>query len=418
MRRAGKTLLVLAFVLLNFAIARGAAHAAASASILGLYPAAEVPIGAKVTFTVGTSGFTNPTFYLVDSFPGGVTSAYIDSAGDFSWTPNTSEIGTHNLAVTVSDSLGDSASASQTITVDGAASVSIQPPTPGDSVSIGTPVSFSFSSSGLFNPSYTAADSFFNSSVQSSALNAGAFNWTPIAQDIGSHTITVTAKDSYGNTAAASMVITVLPAAAVSIVELAPGASLEVGKTLSFTATSTGFIGPAYAVSDAFVGISTSTITIDTKGLASWTPQYNDIGVHHITVTVSDSGSRSGTATLSIKVLPQTTAVTQAPTPYASVPAAQTAVPAVTAPPAGAQTPVTKPTSAPLKQPAAQHNGNASAPQTQTAPLLTDAGAAPATSSDPTGANVVIPSTAPVESIGGFFLNSIATFFASLFRIF
>lgn len=417
MHRAGKILFVAVCMLLGMALAGGTAYAQ-SATILGLYPAAEVPIGAKVTFTVGTSGFTNPTFYLTDSFGGGATSVNIDNAGDFSWTPNIDEVGTHNLTITVSDQAGDSASASQTITVDGVASISIASPTPGSTVSIGVPLSFLVSSSGLLNPAYTVADSFSYSSVQSADLSAsGAFNWTPVVQDIGAHTITVTAKDAYGNTATASTVITVLPTPTLTVTGLTSGMSVDIGQPLSFTATSTGFVSPTYALSDAFAGIGTSTITIGaSSGKGSWTPQYNDIGGHPITITASDGTGRSESETVVITVLQQTYAVAQTVIPATSTAPAQPATPVVPTSP-----PVNESQTATIKTNTTQttQTTKPSVAQTQTTPpvvTVSDPATASTTSSNTIGVEVTIPTTTPVESLGGFFLNGIVNFFASIVK--
>jgi len=426
MRRVVKNITFVVAVMLVFAFMQNAAYADGTASVAGLYPAAEVPIGATVTFSIITSGFTNPTYYLVDSFPGGVTSTNINSSGDFSWTPNTDDVGTHGLTITVSDPQGDSASVSQQIIVDGAASVSIQSLVPGTSVSIGTPITFSVSAYGLLNPTYTAGDSFFNSSLMQSAINtAGVFSWTPIFQDIGTHTITVTAKDVYGNSATSPTVIIVFPSATASITGLAPGTSVNAGSTLSFTATSTGFINPAYAVYDAFIGISTSTIVVGPTGTANWVPTNNDIGVHPISLVVSDSTGRSATTTVSITVLPPLpTPATQTVTPAATTSATQTT------PPAAFTTPATPPMVAPVTIPTKKTTPPSPTPQKTTAvsvPFATPALSFTATTSTNNTASttptvtletqVVIPPNTPTESMTEFFFLSTINFFVSIFKL-
>jgi hypothetical protein len=400
---------------------------AASASVGALYPAAEVPAGARVTFSMITSGFTNPTFYLTDSFPGGATSVNIDANGNFSWTPNKDDAGSHTLTVTVSDAQGDTASASQTITVDGAASLAISAPNPSAAVSIGVPVSFSVSASGLLYPAYTVSDSFSGSSMQSYALNAsGAFSWTPIAQDIGTHTVVVTAKDSYGNTASASTAITVLPSALVSVVKVAPGTTLNAGQTLTFVATTTGFINPAFAVTDSSGGtVSTSSVVIDATGNASWTPQSTDVGTHPLRIVVSDSGGRSASAALTVTVLPPLPAAptaatsstaaaspspsTAAPQPAASAPQAQQATQHAAAPSAAAQT-----------QPAPSATQDAFQ-QTQTQPAFTDSFVPnPVYVSSPSSATVTPSAAVPSapSSFGAYIVESIVTFFTSILNLF
>jgi hypothetical protein len=318
--KAGLGILLLSSVV----VPGGFARASGSASIEGLYPGDTVSIGTTVSFAVVTSGFSNPSYWVVDSFPGGVISSNINANGDLSWTPNEDDIGTHDLTITVSDASGDSAVVTQDIVV-GSPSVSIQSLTPGTSVVVGNPVSFSVSASGFTNPYYSAADSFPYSSLLYSAINsAGNFSWTPIAQDIGNHTITLTIKDNFGDTATTSQQITVLSVPTIIIQSMIPGSSVGVGQTFSFVATSTGFIDPTYTVAESSTGLSSSTVAIDpSSGNATWVPLYNDIGLHQITVSATDSSGRTATKTFNITVTPQargyvvspvTTPVSVAPT--------------------------------------------------------------------------------------------------------
>lgn len=422
MRRAAIHLIAAALFVFIFTTAQSPAYAGGSAMIVGLYPAAEVPIGAKVTFSVISTGFTNPTYYLVDSFPGGVTSANLDNLGDFSWTPNKDDVGTHSLTITVSDSAGDSASVSQQLVVDASARISIQSLAPGAAVNIGTPVSFTAVASGLLTPAYSVADLFSNSSMQSYAMaQSGAFVWTPVAQDIGTHTVIVTAKDTYGNLATSSTLITVLPSSTASITGLMPGTSVNAGQMLSFVATSTGFVNPLYAVSDSS-GTGTSTLNIDNSGKASWYPQYNDIGMHHIIVTISDSAGRSGSASLVITVLPPlpiSAAQTTTPT------SASTTKPIPLAAPAPTTSPVQKATvqaSSPQKTMATAtlQTGTANAPAT-TVTATSSTNPSPHPVVQPTTTNTFLDSStipAVPSSFGQYLLDGVVNFFVSLFKLF
>ncbi len=319
--RASAILFVLSFVV----VPGGFARASAAASVVGLYPGSTVSIGTNVSFVIQPSGFVTPTYWLVDSFPGGVTTVNINALGDFSWTPNRDEIGTHNLTITVSDATGNSATVSQQLIVNALPTVSVSSVTPGASVMIGVPVSFSISPSGLMNPRYSIADSFPYSSLRDTALNgAGVVTWTPIAQDIGTHTIVVTAQDSFGYTASTSQQIVVLAVPSLDISTISPGREVGVGEQFTLCATSTTLLHPTYTIQDAFVGLSTTTLAIDpVSGVVSWTPVYNDIGVHQISVSAVDSTGRGASTTLSIKVkpLPQgsTPPVTPTTTPASSV---------------------------------------------------------------------------------------------------
>lgn len=77
-----------------------------------------VLVGNPATFSVSASNFTNPSYSLSDSFlMATISNANINSNGIFSWTPATSDVGTHNITVYASDSYGHSANATTQIIV-------------------------------------------------------------------------------------------------------------------------------------------------------------------------------------------------------------------------------------------------------------------------------------------------------------
>jgi hypothetical protein len=91
-------------------------------------------------------------------------------------------------------------------------SVSIQSLSPGSTVTVGSNVSFTALPTGFFDPSYTVSDSFAGGTVSSSnIIPGGAFSWTPVSSDIGTHDITVTVTDPYGNNATVHQEIVVNP---------------------------------------------------------------------------------------------------------------------------------------------------------------------------------------------------------------
>ena len=292
--------------------------ASASAAIGAFNPSTAnntVGIGIPISFSMITSGFTNPTYYLVDSFPGGVTTVNIDSQGNFHWTPNKDNVGAHTLTVTVSDSQGNSANASKTITVI-APTVSASDPLPGSTVRFGTPVSFTLSSTGFSAPTYTVGDGSQNSSATPSNFSSGTntFTWTPIFQDIGVHTFTITARDSQ-NTSVLTKTITVEGTPSISVVGLLPGNSVPAKSTLTFSVTTTSFTSPTVTVVDQFYLNSTtasSTLTMDASHHVSWTPVYNDLGVHTFMVSATDSAGHAASTQFSVTVGPPAVSATPA----------------------------------------------------------------------------------------------------------
>ncbi len=189
--------------------------ASAYAASISVQPssAITVGVGTSAVFLVSQSGFSAPSYSISDSFGGStVSSGNIDSSGDFNWIPASSDAGVHTITITASDSSGNTASASEQITVvSQTPTLSIQNLSPGTTIGAGTMLNFSAVASGFANPTYTIADSASGSTLNTSDIStAGYLSWTPQAQDVGTHNITVTATDSTGATANVTTSVTVL----------------------------------------------------------------------------------------------------------------------------------------------------------------------------------------------------------------
>lgn len=312
---------------LLFALAPAAAYAA-SASIGAPFPAdGYAGIGTRVSFSVMATGFTNPTFYLTDSFPGGANTGNIDAQGNFVWVPNHDDIGAHTMSVAVSDSQGNSATATYSVTVV-APSVTVSGAS-GSAVAYGSPFTFSLSSRGFINPSYSVDDGFFNSSVASYNLSGTSFYWVPQLKDAGVHTLLVSARDTSGRYATTTQLITVLGPATAGASAVMPGSTVGAGQPFSFIATSTGLVDPAFTVVDQFYNPATTTF-VQSGAKISWTPVYNDIGVHVFSIAASatDGSGRTASGAYTVTVVPYAVSSTpQSAAAPASAPAAAPAQP-------------------------------------------------------------------------------------------
>lgn len=188
--------------------------ASAYVTIGTLSPSTSVAAGTTVSFSTSITGFSSPSFALSDNFNGtSLRSSNINTGGFFSWTPSQQDAGTHTITVLAFDSSGHSASASTVITVTSGSKVSIGPVSPSTSVPIGTWVVFNATADNFSSPNFTVSDSFSGTSVQSGFIStSGDFSWKPVANDIGTHVITVTAYDSAGHTGTTQVTLTVVPA--------------------------------------------------------------------------------------------------------------------------------------------------------------------------------------------------------------
>lgn len=184
-----------------------------SVFIQSLRPGTSVAVGSPVTFTAVPTGFSVPIAYSVaDTYGTGSTviSSNINSSGAFSWTPSKNELGTHILTVTVTDPYGHNANISQQVSV-ASGSLSVTYVNPSSTVTPGVTVLITLSPNGFSNPSYTVSDSFPNGTGASAIIDptAGTISWTPTAQDIGTHTLTIHAMDTAGNNGTTTTMIKV-----------------------------------------------------------------------------------------------------------------------------------------------------------------------------------------------------------------
>jgi Flp pilus assembly protein TadG len=180
-------------------------------AITSINPGSVITPNTVFTFNVTPSGFTNPSYTVADSFSGtSITNSNLNSSGYFNWTPASNQIGSHTITVYATDSAGHSANTSYTVNVNSGVSVSVSLPSPSTYIAPGSGVSFQAYPYGFYTPTYSIQDSFGGTSISSSNINnSGAFYWTPNASDVGTHTLTITANDSYGHTATTQTTITV-----------------------------------------------------------------------------------------------------------------------------------------------------------------------------------------------------------------
>jgi hypothetical protein len=190
--------------------------AASAVSIVSLSPGSSVlPINNNaVSFSITTQGYVNPSFYLLDNFTGGsgvtsISSSNIDSSGNVIWTPKGSDVGTHNLTIRVYGSNGRQDVVYQNIVVNGITVSGISSGVAATAYA-GLPFSFSANLYGLSHPSYIVGDDFRNNTLDSTTISNNSFSWTPTNQDVGKHTITITASEN-SNVVRTSFVVNVIP---------------------------------------------------------------------------------------------------------------------------------------------------------------------------------------------------------------
>jgi peptidoglycan hydrolase-like protein with peptidoglycan-binding domain len=205
----------------------------------------------------------------------------------------------HTLLVTLAAIIGVSIPV-----LANAASVSIQSLTPSATVTAKTQVTFRAVPVGYTGqPIYTISDSFSGTTITSSNINFGGnFSWVPVISDVGTHTITIGATDTDGNSGSATQTITVLPPPTISIQGITPGSAFLPGSTVSFTIVQNGFNNPTYTPSDSFSGSSVNGSATISNGVFMWKPDASQNGEHTITVYATDGSGYNAQASVSFRV--------------------------------------------------------------------------------------------------------------------
>lgn len=277
------------------------AEAAGSLTIQSVSPAnATVSYGQTASFAVVASGFSSPYLSISDDF-GTNLIGNLNAQGNFSWTPLGHDVGTHNITISATDGAGNSASASQVITVI-APSVTLATMVNGPTAYVGKPMTFQVTPVGFTNPSYWLGDTI-SSTLNNSKLNAsGAFYWVPTLADIGTHKMTVSVSDQFGHYVDVSQDVTVSPTPVPQVTSLSPGTTTPVGGVVTFTVTSPGYDAPTYTIHDSYSPSTIGSDTITTAGLFTWTPVRSQEGTHNIRITVSGTNNTPTDVTQTIVV--------------------------------------------------------------------------------------------------------------------
>ena len=237
--------------------------------------------GQTVTFTATASGGTSPYSYSWN-FGDGMT-------GTGSSTTHTySSPGTFNVALTVKDSGSpqQTANSQKTVTVTSqplplTVSFAFNPPSP----EAGQQVTFTASASGGTSP-YTFSWNFEDAGT--ATVNPATHTYS----SSGSFVVTVTAKDATGASASSSQTVTVAAAFGVSFT-ISP-ASPEANLVESFTATTTGGVGPdSFRWDFGDGGASTANPASHT---------YTTSGSFTVVVTVTDSNGAKATSSQTINL--------------------------------------------------------------------------------------------------------------------
>lgn len=213
--------------------------------------------------------------------------------------------GVHALTLTATDSMGATGSASVTVSVNAANN---QPPTatitsPSSMQTVFQGASLSFTGTGQDPEDGPLAGAALTWRSNLDGVLGTGSPLSTMALTVGDHTITLIAQDSGGNTGTATVGVRVLPqnqAPMVTITAPVSGSSVTAGTSISFTGTAVdpedgALTAMALRWSSSRDGALGTGSPFATAGLSA--------GLHTITLTATDSGGRTASASISLTVM-------------------------------------------------------------------------------------------------------------------
>ncbi len=225
---------------------------------------------------------------IIYSLPQGPAGMSIDQGGLISWSPSSSDLGTHNVTVRVSDEHGFYTEQSYildvTVRINNAPQISSAPVYGGQVENLyqypliaSDPDGDALTYSLTLSPDGMSID-----------LNTGLIQWSPVNGDVGNHVVVVQVSDNNGGLAQQSYSLNIAAKGA-PIITSVPGVTGVAGESYTYTILAHDPNGDAlsYGLSQSPSGMSISNNVI------SWTPLSTQVGVVSVVVSVTDSGGLS-----------------------------------------------------------------------------------------------------------------------------
>lgn len=222
----------------------------------------------------------------------------LSALGEFSWTPTNDHVGMHQVTVTVSDGIL-SESKTFTISVNGVNDPPVLASIGNKLANEDEMLSFTAAVTDVDNSTLTLSLDATSSGKGMTLSPAGDFSWTPIADDVDVHTVTITASDG---TLMDSETFTITVNAVNDAPVLASIGDKQVSEdaTLAFAVAATDEDDTMLTFSlDATS--SSKGMTLSSTGAFSWVPANEHVGTHEVTITVSD-GLLTDSETITITV--------------------------------------------------------------------------------------------------------------------
>ncbi len=266
-----------------------------NAPVINSSPVTSVTLGGAFSYVItATDADGDELSYTLLQGPVGLQI----SANRLQWTPSTGQVGVHSVEVRVADNRGAFAIQSFSIAVNDRPNA---PPvfstTPGTSVSAGAVYQYQVQASDPDGDNLTFSAPLLPAGATFSS--GGLLRWQTTEADAGSHTIRLRATDARGAYSEQAFVLSVQAVVDLPpVISSAPATSAQVGRNYTYTVVASDPESQplVYSLTRIPVGM-----TINAAGLVSWTPASNQVGVHPVTVSVSD-GRNTAVQNFSVEV--------------------------------------------------------------------------------------------------------------------
>ena len=230
----------------------------------------------------------------------------LDASGVVTWAPGQANVGDNEVQIEVLDARGGSTIHLYTLSV---INVNDQP------AFTSTPL-LSATEDVLYSYAAEASDPDPGDNLTFSLLAApagavvdgeGLLQWTPLQADVGSNAIQLQVADAEGSKATQSFAIEVTQVDDPPLISSAPVTVVNEDDLYAYSLLATDEEGGGvdFALTEAPTGMS-----VDPLGIISWTPLEADVGIHTVTVSVTDSSALESLQSFELEVI----AVDDAPT--------------------------------------------------------------------------------------------------------
>jgi hypothetical protein len=266
-------------------------------------PAANATVAGTVAVGLAGGGIPPYTYRLtVDGTQRFTTTTSITTAS-FTWNTTTVPNGGHILGLTVTDSVGGSASATRSVNVSNPPSVALTSPASGSIVSGTAWVNIWVTRVVAGSKTYTMTVGGTTVWSQTSTATHVTLPWITTGTPNGPQTLVASVRDAAGNTGSASVSVTVQngsPPLAAAFTSPAAGASVA-GMVTVGLAGSGGTAPYTYRLTiDGAQIFSSTTSAISTS--STWNTTTALDGSHTLGLTVTDSAGGSASATRTVTV--------------------------------------------------------------------------------------------------------------------